>query len=468
MQLAQRANIVDSRPPQPAHQTPSKDFIPPQRSWQDSAPMQGESPTAFLEMLSSAASAQAQDVSAVPGLRNGASENTMMAGPSAFTPGSGLTPYLGDDWQNAGNEGVLPEGQAPGISAPAGNNESQHACQGIDNPSLDTTIGTTACGGFALSPSGVFNFSPGPSGPNVPGPTMSNGASASWFVSHEQPPMSDQLEPSTRVNGPWRGVETDSSIAAAASTQAGNVNSSILGQNMDLDGIDIGLEVDDAIQQQLFMDLFWPGWPPNLPEPNIVHDLVESFFDLVPNLPRLLHRARFLARLALPPTHSNFPHPALLHAICSSASTWCSPAIYEKSYSGKTGNGFDLKGAPKGSFGIQQSAFAKIAVQEGLDTGNRLFDVVRAMIILSRVFIDDTRMLECWAYCGLVARMILPLGLNVRSAELSLKSVMLPPPADALEREERRAAVWMALYHDTVASSASGWGTSMSLDELVS
>ena len=81
---------------------------------------------------------------------------------------------------------------------------------------------------------------------------------------------------------------------------------------------------------------------------------------------------------------------------------------------------------------------------------------------------EDCRMLECWAYSGLVARMILPLGLNVRSAELALKSVMLPPPVDALEREERRITVWMAFYHDTIASSASGWGTSMSLDELVS
>jgi hypothetical protein len=88
-------------------------------------------------------------------------------------------------------------------------------------------------------------------------------------------------------------------------------------------------------------------------------------------------------------------------------------------------------------------------------------------MILSRIFIDDTRMLECWAYNGLVARMILPLGLNVRSASLSLKSVMLPPPADAVEREERRASMWFALYHDTIASAASGWGTSIMLDELV-
>lgn len=88
-------------------------------------------------------------------------------------------------------------------------------------------------------------------------------------------------------------------------------------------------------------------------------------------------------------------------------------------------------------------------------------------MILSRIFIDDTRMLECWAYNGLVARMILPLGLNVRSASLSLKSVMLPPPVDAIEREERRASMWFALYHDTIASAASGWGTSIALDELV-
>jgi hypothetical protein len=89
-------------------------------------------------------------------------------------------------------------------------------------------------------------------------------------------------------------------------------------------------------------------------------------------------------------------------------------------------------------------------------------------MILSRLFIDDTRMLECWAYHGLVARMVLPLGLNVRSAELSLKSVMLPPPVDSIEREERRTAMWYAFYHDTVSSLASGWGNSIALDELVS
>jgi len=47
------------------------------------------------------------------------------------------------------------------------------------------------------------------------------------------------------------------------------------------------------------------------------------------------------------------------------------------------------------SFGLKQAVYAKDAVQDGLNTGNRLFDVVRAMIILSRVFIDDTRCIYC-------------------------------------------------------------------------
>jgi hypothetical protein len=91
-------------------------------------------------------------------------------------------------------------------------------------------------------------------------------------------------------------------------------------------------------------------------------------------------------------------------------------------------------------------------------------------------------MLKCWIMTGLATRMILPLGLNVRSAEFSLKSAMLPPAVDALEREERIATVWMAFYHDTVSlhsrlmdkvadfqigSAASGWGSSLSIDELV-
>jgi hypothetical protein len=112
------------------------------------------------------------------------------------------------------------------------------------------------------------------------------------------------------------------------------------------------------------------------------------------------------------------------------------------------------------------AALGKEEVQMGLNTGNRLFDVVRAMIIFTRFFVDQSRMLETWAYVGLVTRMITPLGLTVRSAEFSLKSVMLPPPVDALEREERNITVWIAVFHETISSAASSWGGTMALDEV--
>lgn len=115
---------------------------------------------------------------------------------------------------------------------------------------------------------------------------------------------------------------------------------------------------------------------------------IESFFDQVPNLPRILHRPRFLARIALPPTHSNFPHPSLIHAICAAAAARCPEEVYSKSTRDKqwakfefstSGHSSDSESARDG-FGLRQTMFAKEAVQDGLNTGNRLFDVVRAMV----------------------------------------------------------------------------------------
>ncbi|GMK55398.1 hypothetical protein CspeluHIS016_0204540 [Cutaneotrichosporon spelunceum] len=313
--------------------------------------------------------------------------------------------------------------------------------------------------GPSMMSSGAFNFTPAPTGP----------ATLNWSGDVDMGPPSQ--EQTWSVNNLANGLS--GAVQASSSTQPAAANVEARDGMVDLDGLNGS---DSSLDPQILVDLFWPGWPRNLPEPSVTLSLLEVFFEIVPNIPRILHRARFMARLNLPPTHSNFPHPALLHAICSLTAAWIEPttddlashfppADYDKdkiAFMVQTAT-TKVDGMP---FSLRQAAFGKDAIQDGLNTGNRLFDVVRAMIILSRVFIDDTRMLECWTYCGLVARMILPLGLNVRSAELSLKSVMLPPPVDALEREERRIVVWMAMYHDTVASAASGWGSSLSLDEL--
>lgn len=114
---------------------------------------------------------------------------------------------------------------------------------------------------------------------------------------------------------------------------------------------------------------------------------IESFFDQIPNLPRILYRPRFLARMALPPTHSNFPHPALIHAICAAAAARCPEEVYSKSTRDKQWEKLEFSvgcisdsESVRTGFGLRQTMFAKEAVQDGLNTGNRLFDVVRAMV----------------------------------------------------------------------------------------
>lgn len=70
------------------------------------------------------------------------------------------------------------------------------------------------------------------------------------------------------------------------------------------------------------MQVFYHGYPPNLPSPPLLEHIVHTFFDRVPTIFRLFHRATFLARLALPPTHSNYPPAGTLHAICAVTSRY--------------------------------------------------------------------------------------------------------------------------------------------------
>lgn len=61
------------------------------------------------------------------------------------------------------------------------------------------------------------------------------------------------------------------------------------------------------------------NWPKGLPAPYLLEHLIETFFNQVPFVPRILQRGLFMARARLPPTSPDFPHIALLHAVCAAA-----------------------------------------------------------------------------------------------------------------------------------------------------
>ena len=120
---------------------------------------------------------------------------------------------------------------------------------------------------------------------------------------------------------------------------------------------------------------------------------IESFFAKVPALPRMMNRSKLLLRMTLPPTHSDFPHPSLLHAICACASLWCAPAVYAQSAmaslaipsiigqnpSGAKYTSFSSN-PPTSTFSSIQADLAKTTIQEGLNSGHKLFDIVRALV----------------------------------------------------------------------------------------
>ena len=53
--------------------------------------------------------------------------------------------------------------------------------------------------------------------------------------------------------------------------------------------------------------LVWSDWPMDLPSQSVVDHMCTVFFDKIPTLPRMIHRATFFAGLSLPPSNRKFP-----------------------------------------------------------------------------------------------------------------------------------------------------------------
>jgi hypothetical protein len=254
-----------------------------------------------LEMLSSAATAQTPATGPAPGLRFGASESTMMTGDVGMTfdvtslprkeagESSGWTPLFIFDEQQQGatNGGVLPRQNTKQSSTSSSANApidpsrpssmSSSDAASASMPHIPTGF-TPFTNPAALSPNGIFNFSPGPSGPTAQTPAAGL-ATQNISDKYSMPVFNadGRLSPSKNIDGPWRAVETvENTFQHIMNATGGAPDQSVpigFGTTGVTDGMDGFLPVDEALQQQLLLDLFWPGWPVNMPEPHIVNDL---------------------------------------------------------------------------------------------------------------------------------------------------------------------------------------------------
>lgn len=75
-------------------------------------------------------------------------------------------------------------------------------------------------------------------------------------------------------------------------------------------------------------DLFYPGWPRDLPSPDLTSRLIEIYFTRPHAAQGMINASRFRSAMLLSPTSAGFPHPALIHAVCAVAAMIISPDYF--------------------------------------------------------------------------------------------------------------------------------------------
>lgn len=93
-------------------------------------------------------------------------------------------------------------------------------------------------------------------------------------------------------------------------------------------------------------------------------------------------------------------------------------------------------------------------------TGQDIFQVVQACVILSWYFYQEGRWVEAWVFAGFQTRVAIPLRLNFPGTFSThgdaLSGGYLPPPRDFRDLESRRRTWWMSIILDRIVS-AGGW-----------
>lgn len=105
----------------------------------------------------------------------------------------------------------------------------------------------------------------------------------------------------------------------------------------------------------------------------------------------MIHKGSFLTRVRLPPTHKNFPHAALLHAICAVAAShtaWVNsvpPESIEETANRAISTGKNMEDIE--DFGLAQAFASRRAMDQSatccaMGSGQLMFELVQAAVSL--------------------------------------------------------------------------------------
>ncbi|KAI0932008.1 hypothetical protein AcV5_004643 [Taiwanofungus camphoratus] len=195
--------------------------------------------------------------------------------------------------------------------------------------------------------------------------------------------------------------------------------------------------------------LLYAAWDPDLPDPDTLNHYIDIFFRCDPCGSRVFHRPSFLASMHLHPRDPNFPHPAILHAICASASRWASNDVIT-----------EPNGMRRDKFAELHVNRTRHYVDKTMASGQDIFPIIQACMLLCWYFYQEGRWVEVWIFAGFQTRVAIPLRLNYPGTFASLgvnsPGAYLPPPKDFKDLELRRRTWWMTIMFDRIVS-VGGW-----------
>ncbi|KAK0465077.1 uncharacterized protein EV420DRAFT_937214 [Desarmillaria tabescens] len=209
------------------------------------------------------------------------------------------------------------------------------------------------------------------------------------------------------------------------------------------------LPVASKLPTDPFMELLFTGWNPDLPDPATLNHYIDVFFRCDPCGARVLHRPSFLNSMLLSPRDPAFPHSAILHAICTVASRWSPQNVV-----------IMPDGVRRDSFAEFHAGKTRSYIDKTMASGEDIFSVMQACILLSWYFYQEGRWVEVWIFAGFQTRVAVPLRLNYPGTFSThgnnSPGAYLAPPKDLRDLESRRRTWWMTIMFDRIAS-VGGW-----------
>ncbi|KAF7791287.1 hypothetical protein EIP86_002301 [Pleurotus ostreatoroseus] len=133
--------------------------------------------------------------------------------------------------------------------------------------------------------------------------------------------------------------------------------------------------------------------------------------------------------------------------------------------------GEHLKDAPRViSFGDQQAKYAKSAIEENIDLGEKLFECLQTQIILTWFYYSQARWVEACLSTATATRLCVPCALNVcppfhgiaASQPFNSKPpTILPSAKTVIEDEVRRNTFWIAYSMERQQGAGNGWAMNL-------